>query len=326
MNLRNLFLSAAAVALVGLAASGCNENPTEPTVGTPTNLEATSLTSSSVAVRWTAVAGATSYKMAWAPTTGAGVSGDVTVTGNMANATGLTVGTRYTFTVTATTADGVSPAATIQWAGAARYNASLTNNYKMYEFESPQGSGFRLNNGGPVNVSLARGRTGIAQLAMYLKPTSSGARIDTLIVGPVLAIPEYKVSANLDLTRVDPNVYISKFSYAAVSLDSWYLDESLDTYINTVDGNVNAFVLTGAQVQNNQGMGFIVRLGAPGTGAQHNYARIVIKGGAGGIVQGTYPNRYVEMDVSYQDTPNLPFAKRAGARPNPVLYPSMILN
>jgi hypothetical protein len=106
------------------------------------------------------------------------------------------------------------------------------------------------------------------------------------------------------------------------SLSSWYLAKPLNELI-AADGNIRAFTLTGTQAQSSTGFGFVVRHGASGN---YHYARVVVLGGSGGILKGTSPNRYVDMEISYQDTPNLPFAKPVGAMYNPPYLPSVILN
>jgi len=39
-----------------------------------------------------------------------------------------------------------------------------------------------------------------------------------------------------------------------------------------------------------------------------NFAKILVKAAGGKLLQGTSPNRYVEMDISYQSAVNVPYA------------------
>lgn len=44
-------------------------------------------------------------------------------------------------------------------------------------------------------------------------------------------------------------------------------------------------------------------------GSNHNYAKVLIKNDGSGWLQGTAPNQYIEVDISYQVVPNVPYAK-----------------
>jgi hypothetical protein len=173
-------------------------------------------------------------------------------------------------------------------------------------------------NGAPRNVSLSTSVTGQpqAQLAMFIYPRRSGGTPDSVIIGPVYAITEYKVSAQNDFSRMDTTTAISNTTYQVSSLDTWYLSSPLSSLI-AVNGNIKAYTLRPAQT--GSGQGFVVRVG---TAANYHYARVVVLSNAGNIIQGAFPNRYVELEVSYQTEANVPYAK--AGRPAPEGIPATL--
>lgn len=323
MSVRKLILSSALVALMGFVATGCNENPSDPSIGDVTGLQASSMTATSVALRWNAVSGATSYEVKWAPTTVATANtGQVTVTSPSATATGLTAGVEYRFTVTPSDASGAGTGSSITWAGASRHNTTATTSHiRMYEFTSNLNSGLNLNvNGQPAPVRLSASATGqpIGQLAMYVYQRAGQSKPDSIIVGPVYAMTEYRVSAGNDFTRIDSSVYISSATTLVPSLNEWYLSAPLNTLI-AANSNVMAYKFQPATAGGDiaGGHGFIVRTGTGSATNPYHYARVHIKSLGGMMLGGATGNRYVELEISYQDANNLPYAK-PGQRPLPV--------
>jgi len=62
---------------------------------------------------------------------------------------------------------------------------------------------------------------------------------------------------------------------------------------------------------NNQRRGFVIVLRTQ----DGNWAKVFVKADAqGNILRGTAPNRYVELEISYQKTPNVPYALPAPPR------------
>jgi hypothetical protein len=314
MNVRKLILSGAVVALMGFVTTGCNENPIADPGDGPTGLKASSMSETSVALQWDAVAGATSYKVSWSG--GAAGSGSVdNVTATTYTVTGLAANTQYTFSVAANDASGLGEASSITWAGATRFTETSTAGQmiRMYEAESTQPSGVNLNvNGAPRLVSLRATATdqAKAQLAMYIYPRTGGGTPDSVIIGPVYALTEYRISGGNIISRMDTSVYISGSTYQVSSLNTWYLSSNLESLIDQAS-NVKAYTFKQTNIS---GQGFIVRTGSPGA---YNYARVVVKAIGGSILQGAFPNRYVELEVSYQTQANVPYAK-PGMRPAPV--------
>lgn len=279
------------------------------TLGDPpsaiTGLRASSPSQTSVALMWDAVAGPIdSYLVRWRRDDGAD-SGSTTVTVPSATIEGLTTGAAYTFSVETRRGTFSSAPVSIAWATATRFThdaSSPTKALRMHESQSEFTSGLILDPalGGPRMASLHPASSDRVQLAMYLTPPV-GSRVDEVVVGPAFAIPEYR--AVMAPGRIDSTVFISASTYLASSLDDWFVEGPIDALIDPL-GNVKAFVFTDTKVGS---QGFFVRTGMPGN---HHYARVLIKATENGILQGTYPNRYVEVEVSYQTTPNLPYAKR----------------
>ena len=89
-----------------LSSLGCS--PPSTVCGTPTGLNATSITNTSTTLNWTAVSGATSYSVQYRPSSGTTFT-TVTSSTNSFNLTGLTLGTSYVYQVSATCSGGSSP-------------------------------------------------------------------------------------------------------------------------------------------------------------------------------------------------------------------------
>lgn len=311
MMFRNLILSCALA--LGIVVAGCNENPTIAPDPVITGLGASSLTPTSVALAWNSFSGASTYNVAWTGPSSGGLTGISTTT---ATATNLAPGQEYTFTVTGVDAAGAvisTSSSSIKWAGAERHNdveGSSTTRIRMYEHASPRPSGVNLSAGaGPTNVSLKANTPGVAQLAMYVDP-KEGGNPNKIVVGPVYAITEYKVSAASDPNKVDQNVFISATTTKDLtSLDTWYMSTNLEAQIDP-GSNIKAYEFL-SPVQT--GNGFVVRTGTAGN---YHYARVLIKSDATGkILQGGFPDRYVELEVSYQRNAGVPYAKGVVGRP-----------
>ncbi|HVK37592.1 MAG TPA: fibronectin type III domain-containing protein [Candidatus Kapabacteria bacterium] len=319
MMVRKLIQSSLLAVLMAFVVVGCNENPSDPGVdGGVTGLSATSMSETSVGLSWNAFSGATSYDVSWAPSSGGtGSSGSASAVTTSATAMGLAPRTEYTFTVTPRTATGVGAASTIKWAGATRSTSpsnpvSGTTTIRLYEANSTNPSALNLSlNGSPLLTTLnpnAPAPAAKAQIGMFIDPRTGG-NPTKIVIGPVYAIPEYKLSAGLDINRIDTSVYISGTTYQITSLDTWYLSAPLSTLIDPVS-NVKAYEFTSASVASNQG--FVVRTGS--SAATYHYARVMVKSMSGSILGGTFPNRYIELEISYQEGVNLPYAK-PGMRP-----------
>jgi hypothetical protein len=314
MKSRSLLMGGALIALLGLGAVGCNENPIDitPTTGAPnapTGLQASSSSTTSVILNWTAAAdtGTITYKVSYS-TTGTGGSGSVDAgAATTKEVTNLTAGQLYKFAVTAVRNGVESAADTLSWMGANRYTSdqATTTTIKMYEFASSKGSALALDNfapyNGPRNLKTASDPPAVTQLAMIVDPGG------TVAIGPAFAFPNFS-----HVLEFDPNVYISKNSFSANSLDSWFVSKSLDNYVFTSDATTQynkAAISFPASSAN--GFGFFIRTGTAGGTNGYHYARVIVKSVGGKILQGSPDDRFVELEISYQSTPFMPYAKTA---------------
>ncbi|MBC8144358.1 MAG: fibronectin type III domain-containing protein [bacterium] len=310
MKVRNLMLTSA-FALAGILAA-CNENPVVEPGNGPTNLKASSRSATEVSLTWDAVSNATGYEVSWVAVGATGTGSLSGVSSLTAVATSLSEGVIYDFTVRATTASGLGDATTIRWAPASRATETSNSGVKlirMYEYASTSESGLNLNvNGSPYRVTLNMSRTepNKAQLAMFVyhKPLTPNV-IDSIIIGPAYGVPEYAASNDPTLSRVDTTVVISSTTYPVASLDSWFLTQPLT---GMIDANSNTYAYKFTSNSTSSGQGFVVRHGLPGA---YHYARVLVKNLSGFLVGGATPNRYVELEISYQKVVNVPYAKRA---------------
>ncbi len=122
---------------------------------TPANLAATATSQSTIALTWDAVEGATEYNIY------SGTETVATVTTNSYNATGLTAGTEYCYTVTAVNVAGESAASE---EACATPTEAEQSEYALYaDFENATLDGWRLidADGDGVNWKLSTGTGGI---------------------------------------------------------------------------------------------------------------------------------------------------------------------
>jgi hypothetical protein len=278
----------------------------EPAVA---GLKAVPLTATSVKLSWSPVpqSGAL-YFVAWGQF-GVGDSMTRTTSQTSLDVTNLKPGV-YNFSVYATYGGTIWRATTIQSAAATRYTMDAANpglTLRMHEVESEYGPALILDpkRGGPRGTGV-RNSDSIAAVALAIYTDQSFSEF--FDIGPGYAFTGFR---NAD--KFDSSTYISRTAYRAASLDQFYLAGPLDTYIDfggANPGNVSAFRLPISD-PSGEGFGFVVR---HGNGSQQHYARVFVKNVAGKILQGLPPNRYVEVEISYQASPNVPYARRAVAQ------------
>lgn len=311
MKLKSFLIGSALLAT--LVVGGCNENdtPTDP-IPDPvapkavTNLLAVSLSETSVGLRWNSPVDTalTGYEVSWKSTDGVD-SGSVSVAPATDTTENATVAKEKTYTFTVKTKRGttLSTGVSVVWAGAQRFSndaATPATTIRLYEKASSNGSGLTLDPGlgGPRNMSVA---TPSATVQLGFIVDANGK----VVIGAAYSFPEFK---NVD--KFDSNTYVSTQSWVANSLNDWFITQSLDKYI-PADGNLRAFTFD-ATVTGTTGQGFVARTGATGN---YHYARIFVNNVGGKLLQGTAPNRYVELTISYQNMPGVPFAKRGAESP-----------
>ncbi len=288
--------------------------PTMPS-GDESPLTVAPLGPSSVRLHWSAsVTPDAMYYLRWAAIDDARDTGLVITGQTFATASSLLVGRAYRFTMTPYLNNALveSQAISVVWSPADRYtlDRSGSGTIRLFETGSDSGSGLVLDPGlgGPGRVPIAENLAAPAsvQLALWTVAASSPA----FNIGPAHAFPSYRSAGG---TGIDSTVAISSTTRLATSLATWFASTPIDRLIDP-NGTVKVFSLPGTQ-PDGQGQGFYVRTGTP---AAYHYARVLILNVNGQLLQGSSPNRFVELEISYQSTPNLPFAKAGGSGDAPV--------
>jgi hypothetical protein len=188
---------------------------------------------------------------------------------------GLRAGTVYTFAVQARTADTVSAAASIMWSPALRLRG------RVYESASQFASGIGFQ-GGTVQSRPIGNATEAAQADFAIATPSDSVYFGTprslynITNGRGTLVDTTGFYRGVDsLNQVyegvlNPNVYRTGF-YRVKALNPAGLPKSLVLYTRTADGN---------------------------------FAKIFLRAVGGSLLQGNAPNRYVDLEISYQPTAN----------------------
>lgn len=320
MNIRTLFLGGAAALLFSIGVNGCNENPagtnnTAP--APPTGLMANSASSSSVNLKWTAAAdtGITGYTVSYK---GAD-SGSMDVAGTSTLVTNLKAGA-YQFSVVSKRGTLVSTAATVTWAGAGRATTDpvASTTLRMYEFSSPKESAMQIYN---LTTGLldAQRKSFSASKNPNLKTCQLAVFIsnDTLEIGPAYAFDGTYQNAN----QADNTVFISdSIYYSTGSLDGLFTPKSLDNYVTKANGNTLGYTINATNTASAPGAVFFLRTG---TAPNYHYAKVLVKRGSNNSLiqqENTTDKRFVEIEVSYQNTPGVPYAKMVPGATAPVSF------
>jgi hypothetical protein len=273
-----------------------------PAPAPPSGLAARPVDQTTIAVTWTAspTSDITGYRVFYTKKSG-GQSDSLMTTTTSANITNVQAGTIYTIAVRTVRGAKVSSPVTTQSATATRYTTESdgVTQLRMYEFAAPAPyfSGFTIDpaKGGPKNAKTTGSSDySVVQLAIAMNSNN------TFDIGPATSFDEFS-----HVSEFDPNVFISDSSYPVASLDAWNYAGSIENRIIQEEGLAFTFSNTGTL-----GQGFFVRTGTTGN---YHYARVFIKSVDGKLVQGTGSQRYIELEVSYQTAPNVPYAKTSGA-------------
>ncbi|MCS6808961.1 MAG: fibronectin type III domain-containing protein [Bacteroidota bacterium] len=274
----------AAVAIATLMACNPSTGPTNVTLPNAVDsLRATSINATTVRLRWTAPAspGITGYRVTVVNTMSGAVIGTTNTASTIIDITGLTAGVIYAFRVQSRNADTVSAMREIRWSPAVRITTMQGGPIRIYETASGFGSGLGIQGGVALNLTVARGADWDIGIA-----TRSP---DTLLIGSPggLGYSAIVRSAQND-TRTGDNLYLN--------VDS--LNQVFDTQIQM--GAPGVFPIPLRTITRGFVLAIQTRAG--------NFAKIFVKSASGVILQGTSPNRYIEVEVSYQPTPNVPYA------------------
>lgn len=295
LGLKTLLLAV----LLSFVFVACNETttPTANKPEAPTNIRATSKSSTAIIIKWdlsTSESDAkfTGYTLEITPGPFQPISIQKGVT-TYTQSTGLTEGTVYTFKLYAVM-DGVesATAATINWSPATRFDLNVNSN-PIYIFESASsfGSGLDLNDlvgNAPKTLTVASG----AQWNLALDTRTSG---ETVVASPTMV--DYNYGTQPGVTE------ISSDGYPTDDLDNVFDSQALNA-------DPSKFAERSIDLEAmNQTTGIVLILRTKeGTNTEFTYAKVLIKKTGGSWLQGTAPNRYIECVVSYQHTPGVPYA------------------
>ncbi len=288
MKLLRLFAASVAVLAVFVIIA-CDTPGTGPgttvTVPTPADsLKATSISATTVRLKWNAstATSLTGYRVTILNT----ASGAVIGTTNASTATtfdvnGLTAGTVYLFRVQARNNDTVSAAREIRWSPAVRVTTMQGGAIRIYETASGFGSGLAIQGGTALNLTVARG----ADWDFGIETRNS----DTLRIGSPGWLGYASISRTTSTdTRTGDQLYLN--------VDN--LDQVFDTQVQM--GAPGSFAIPIRTVTRGLVLAIQTRAG--------NFAKIFIKATNNSLLQGTAPNRYIEVEISYQPVANVPYA------------------
>jgi hypothetical protein len=297
MKIFRLFSLLAFLTLSTLIFTACEEDSNDPVSAdkplpaAPTNLRATSLSSTEVQLKWDRSA---SHDSSWFAGYELTITGGSPMTpikiGKVDNykVTGLQEGVIYTFTLKSVNTDNKTStgSTSVIWSPASRF---VDSDIRMYVFESTNGSGLTLYgaNNKPQNLKA----TERAQWHLGLDNRTTGA----LWFGSAKLI---------DIGTATPTdkVEIADTYWETNSLDNVLEKAALNTY-NFAERRVNLL-----QYDKGTGLVFVVRVMRQGQ-TNWNYAKVLVERGSGGFLQGTGNDRYIQMKISYQKTVGVPYAK-----------------
>lgn len=287
MNLFRLFAASVAVVAV-FAFVACDNSGTGPgtTVTVPAavdSLQATSINQTTVRLRWRASATTTvtGYRVTIVNTASGATIGTTNTTSTLFDVTGLTAGTVYAFRIQSRTADTVSAAREIRWSPAVRVTTMQGGAIRIYETASGFGSGLGIQGGTALNLTIARANDWDLGIA-----TRSA---DTLLFGSPGGLGYAAINRmNMPDTRTGDNLYLN--------VDS--LNQVFDTQVQM--GAPGAFTIPLRTITRGFVLAFQTRAG--------NFGKAFVKSANGTILQGTAPNRYIEVEISYQPVANVPYA------------------
>lgn len=300
-------------ALVALVAVSCNTNdgPVDPgsKPGTPTALKAQSRSATSVGLKWDAPASGVTpsgYRIYY-NVKGSATKVPVEVPGATATSevvTGLTAGTMYEFTVQSLNGSVVGDAtAALTWAPA--YRTSATTPIKLYSSLSANGSGLVVFDGNPRAEKINKGD--LWDLAYDDKFTPARPKIASpgWAKGYVDTVSGVFLVSGL-VSRI---TYLGRLYTNVNNLDDIFETEHLNdptlAFEKESDFDLSSPAGTG-------GIAFVFANKndkvAPNT---YTYGKVLVKRTGGTIIQGSDPDKYIEVVVSYQTTVDVPYALKA---------------
>jgi hypothetical protein len=289
----------------GVSSNGVDFQIIAATPAQPTDVFATSLSSTSVRIKWEADSTAqytlyAAYLIKVYDEAMAQVGSSVTIdkATKQYDVTGLTEGTEYTFKVYGKYATGVestTPAEVI-WSPATRFNELAGSTIRVYETASSKGSGLDLYDATTQKPQILTVNSG-SMWNLGLDTRTS----NKVFFGPARSI-DYNYTGTPALTEIGQDILFYSNS----------LDEALDNVpMNSgVDYSAALIDLNTLNLNGKNAVVFLIRT-AP-TSGDWNYAKVMVKKTGGNWLQGTAPDRYIEVEISFQKIINVPYARTAG--------------
>ena len=276
--------------------AGCSDNTTNPVPvkppvpQPPKNIMATSIDSMTVRLIWTA---STSEDSSWfkdyvlvITSQSSGVLAPIYLskTDNPIDIKNLNEGEIYTFQLTSRNSELVesAQATAVRWSPARRFDS-----FKLYETKSSYGSGLMLYDAtskGPLTYTIANSDKW--DLALDTREISAG--VESWDIG-CPGLTSYTISNPRNTLIIIPNDSYKGVASLDDVFDTEMLNPTAQQLIN-FDTAIKGFVFA---VKTQDG----------------HFAKVLVKANNGVLLQGTKPNRYVELDISYQTTTGVQFAK-----------------
>lgn len=208
----------------------------------------------------------------------------------------LMEGEIYTFDIKAMYKNGdMSKALSVKWSPASRF--TLTSNgvfIRLYESASSFGSG----------LDLFDKTTNSSEVLNVAKGGSWNLGLDTKVANNVKFSSAKTIGYNFPIAP--QSAQLSTTYYEAASLN----EVSDSKALSTNEFEDGSHLLTDLEASaNGSNIVFIARTIEPGE-INYNYAKVLIKNVGGKFLQGSSPDRYIEVQVSYQKKANVPYAKK----------------
>jgi hypothetical protein len=289
----------------GESSNGVDFQIIEDRPAPPTALFATSLSSTSVRIQWVAPETAkytlyAAYVVKVYDEAMVQVGSSVTIdkATNLYDVSGLIEGTEYTFKVYGKYATGVegATAAEVVWSPATRFDQLAGTTIRVYETASSKGSGLDLYDATTQKPQILTVNSG-SMWNLGLDTRTS----NKVFFGPARSI-DYNYTGTPVLTEIGQDILFYTNSLNE-TLDSIPMNSGVDYSAELID--MNSLNLNGKNA-----VVFLVRTEA--TSGDWNYAKVMVKKTGGNWLQGTAPDRYLEIEISFQKIINVPYARTAG--------------
>lgn len=308
-----IFILMASVALSFFALTACEETVSpidndQPKPSPASNLMATSIDATTIHLKYQISPSESNslfkdYQISWKENGGPTVGeSKVVLRGtNPIEVSNLTEGKIYLFTLTARyTNDSVSTPITVLWSPASRFvNNNNDDVIKVYETASGFGSGLQMFYS-TANAPRVRTVANGSDWDLGIRTTDN-----KIVIGSAT-----KLTYNFPSGQTpDPTMFYKDY-FKAGSLDDVFDSRAMNDGTRDTEYSELSFDLTNLVDANN--VIFYVRKLQPGQ-TRYNYAKVMAKRPAqgGSFLQGSSPNRYIEFEISYQKTTDVPYAKTA---------------